>query len=107
ADLASLVIGLRADVATLQSDLGKAAALNARYAKQASDSWTNAAADICKALGAAIATFAVAGAALAKNAIDAADGLNKMSQKVGVSVESLSALNVQAKLSDVSIDQLQ
>lgn len=106
-DLASLVIGLRADVATLQSDLGKANALNSRYAKQASDSWTSAAADIGKALGAAAVTFAGVAVALGKQAIDAADNFNKMSQKVGVSVEALSALSVQAKLSDVSIDQLQ
>lgn len=107
ADLASLVIGLRADVATLQSDLGKANALNSRYAKSASDSWTSAAADIGKALGAAAVTFAGVAVALGKQAIDAADNFNKMSQKVGVSVEALSALSVQAKLSDVSIDQLQ
>jgi TP901 family phage tail tape measure protein len=107
ADLASLVIGLRADVAQLQSDLGKANALNQRYAKSASDTWTSAGADIGKALGAGIIAIAGIGAAMAKQAIDAADGLSKLSQKVGVSVESLSALNVAAKLSDVSVDQLQ
>lgn len=107
ADLASLVIGLRADVATLQSDLGKANALNSRYAKEASNTWTSAAADIGKALGAAAVAFAGVAATLGKQAIDAADSFNKMAQKVGISVESLSALNVQAKLSDVGIDQLQ
>jgi hypothetical protein len=106
-DLASLVIGLRADVATLQSDLGKANALNARYAKQAEDTWTLSAARIGTAIGAGIVAAGAGFAALAKQSIDAADNFNKMSQKVGVSVESLSSLNVQAKLSDVSIDSLQ
>ena len=43
---------------------------------------------------------------MAKQAIDAADGLGKMAQKVGVSVESLSALEYAGKLSDVSLEQL-
>lgn len=46
-------------------------------------------------------------AAFVKRGIDAADQLNKLSQKVGVTVESLSALQYAAKLSDVSIEQLQ
>lgn len=46
-------------------------------------------------------------AAFVKSGIDAADELNKLSQKVGVTVESLSALQYAAKLSDVSTEQLQ
>lgn len=42
----------------------------------------------------------------AKSGIDAADNLNKLAQKVGVSVESLSAFQYAAKLSDVSAEQL-
>ena len=42
-----------------------------------------------------------------KQAIDTADEVGKMAQKVGISAESLSALSVQAKLSDVGIDELQ
>lgn len=42
-----------------------------------------------------------------KQAIEFADSLGKASQKVGVSVEAMSALNVQAKLSNVALDQLQ
>lgn len=45
-------------------------------------------------------------AAFVKSGIDAADNLNKLSQKVGVTVESLSALEYAAKLSDVSSEQL-
>jgi len=42
-----------------------------------------------------------------KSGIDKADELGKLSQKVGVTVESLSALKFAADLSDVSIEQLQ
>ncbi len=45
-------------------------------------------------------------AAFVKSGIDAADELNKLSQKVGVTVESLSALQYAAKLSDLSNEQL-
>jgi hypothetical protein len=45
-------------------------------------------------------------AAFAKSGIDAADNLGKLSQRVGVTVESLSALQYAAKLSDVSVEQL-
>lgn len=38
--------------------------------------------------------------------IDTADEINKLSQKVGISVESLSTLEYAAKLSDVSIEEL-
>lgn len=41
-----------------------------------------------------------------KNVIDSADQLSKLSQKVGVTVESLSALQYAGQLSDVSIEQL-
>lgn len=42
----------------------------------------------------------------AKGAADVVDEIGKLSQKVGVSVESLSALKYAAELSDVSLDQL-
>lgn len=61
--------------------------------------------------GLAIAATAVAGAgaviaAGVKSAIDAADELNKASQKVGVSVEALSRLKYAGDLADVSLEQL-
>ena len=46
-------------------------------------------------------------AAMIKNAIDAADQLNKLSQKIGISVEALSTLRFAAQLSDVSLETLQ
>jgi hypothetical protein len=112
ADLASLVIGLRADVATLQSDLGKALDLNRKHAKDIEGLWGQAANGIKDGLtdiaGKIAAAFAVEKLVeFGAKVIENADQLGKMAQKVGVSVESLSALNVQARLSDVSIDQLQ
>lgn len=46
-------------------------------------------------------------AAMIKSAIDAADHLNKLSQKIGISVEALSTLRFAAQLSDVSLETLQ
>ena len=46
-------------------------------------------------------------AAMIKSAIDAADHLNKLSQKIGISVEALSTLRFAAQLSDVSLESLQ
>lgn len=59
------------------------------------------------ALAGASAGLSIAGiGAFVKSGIDAADELGKLSQKVGVTVESLSALGYAAKLSDVSMEQL-
>ena len=44
---------------------------------------------------------------LIKSAIDAADQINKLSQKIGISVEALSTLRFAAQLSDVSLETLQ
>ena len=53
-------------------------------------------------------SLSVAGfAAMIKSAIDAADHLNKLSQKIGISVEALSTLRFAAQLSDVSLESLQ
>lgn len=51
---------------------------------------------------AAVLTFG----SIVKGAIDAADQLNKLSQRAGVSTEKLSELQFAAKLSDVSADSL-
>lgn len=65
------------------------------------------------AVGRAAAAFAAASAAtglaifaMVKGVANAQDELGKMSQKVGVSVESLSALKYAADLSDVSLESL-
>ena len=55
---------------------------------------------------ATVAAGGVAVFAFAKRAANTVDELGKLSQKVGVSVEALSALKYAAGLSDVSLDQL-
>lgn len=68
---------------------------------------TSSAAGLGLQLGALGGAASLGGLGLmAKQAIDAADNLGKMAQKVGVSVESLSALEYAGKLSDVSLEQL-
>ncbi|HRI92161.1 MAG TPA: phage tail protein [Accumulibacter sp.] len=53
-------------------------------------------------------SLSVAGfATMIKSAIDAADQLNKLSQKIGISVEALSTLRFAAQLSDISLETLQ
>ena len=56
------------------------------------------------ALGAAGAVLAFAGTI--RSAIDAADAINKLSQRTGIAAEALSQLQFAAKLSDVSADAL-
>lgn len=112
ADLASLVLRLSADVATLQNDLNRTNSIVARSAKQMEDVYTQAGQRIGDSLkgiaGQLAAAFTVDRLIeFGKQAIDTADQFNKMSQKVGISVETLSTLNTQAKLSDVSVDSLQ
>lgn len=76
-------------------------------AQQGLQSLTTGAASLGLQLGALGGVASLGGLGLmAKQAIDAADNLGKMAQKVGVSVESLSALEYAGKLSDVSLEQL-
>lgn len=58
--------------------------------------------------GFGIAVTAIVGAlgAMTKSAIDSADDLAKMSQRVGVSVESLSTLRFAAQLADTNLESL-
>lgn len=70
-------------------------------------SLTAQAASLGLQLGALGGAASLGGIALmAKDAIDAADSLGKMSQKLGISVEQLSALEYAGKLSDVSLDSM-
>jgi len=59
------------------------------------------------ALGAAGATAATGIALATKAAIDHADEIGKMAQKVGMTTEALSRLEYAARLSDVSLSELQ
>jgi hypothetical protein len=57
--------------------------------------------------GLGVSLSAVGFVAMVKHAIDTADELNKLSQKIGISVEALSTLRFAAQLSDVSLETLQ
>jgi len=61
------------------------------------------------AIGASVAAIGAIGglASSIRGAIDLGDQFNKLSQKVGISVEKLSELKFAADLSDVSIEQFQ
>jgi len=59
-----------------------------------------------KAIGVGLAAVATGAAVMAKQAIDAADDMDELAQKAGVSVEALSRLDYAAKISGVDIDTL-
>lgn len=60
-----------------------------------------------KVIGASLATAAAGAAYAIKGAIDEMDQISKTAQKIGTTTEALSALQYAAKLSDVSVGQLQ
>lgn len=99
-----LIIDLAANVARLQKDMREATNVVGRASKQM-ESAANGVKNALGALGVGVSAAALA--AFAKSTINAADELGKMSQKVGIAVEELSALDYAAKLSDVSTEQLQ
>ena len=104
ADLAKLVVRLEAESSKLHSELQRANAQISRFGKN-----TQNAMGLAKKAIAGLSVGIVLGklASMAKEAIDAGDQLGKMSQKVGLSVEKLSALQYSASLADVSTQQLE
>ena len=113
-DVGDLSIKLGVDAASLQADMNKALGVFGRGMKDMQDAATHVGNQLGWLLGGqmiqsldllarrGVEAFGV----LKRSAIDAADELNKMSQKVGFSVESLSALKYAASLSDVSLEGL-
>jgi hypothetical protein len=110
-----LILRIEADAYQLKSELKSAESATKASASRMSSAFGGLKSSIAN-VGKSIANFRVglgtllgAGGltALLKSAIDTGDELNKLSQKVGVSVESLSALRYAAELSDVSTQQLQ
>lgn len=99
----TLEVQLLANMARLQQDMDQAK----RVVGGAMSSIESAAATAKGALiGLGAVGLATAFGASIKSAIDLADELNKLSQRTGLSVESLSQLRYAAKLSDVSADSL-
>ena len=91
--------GLEKSLTTLDR---KADGLNGTFGKM-----KGAAAGMSGALGALVPAVAIGGlATLAKGSIDAADNLNDLSQRTGVSVESLSKFGAAANDSGSSVDEV-
>lgn len=99
-----LSIDIEAKLAQFQDGLGRVERDAARAANRIEGAFRGVSGALA-ALGAGLTAAGLVG--FVRQSIDAADQLNKLSQKVGVSVEALSALQYAAKLSDVSIEQLQ
>lgn len=100
--LAVLSVDLQANTAAFQGDMGKAARIAERELKNISD----AAATAGKLVGGALIAGGTAFAIMAKQAIDAADEMNDMAQKLGMSTEQLSAYNYAAKMSGASTEAI-
>lgn len=96
-------IVLQALTGTFETDMKRAARETERAAKKMQKDLEQSG----KAIGQAFAIAAGAVAVLVQKSLNSADQLSKLSQKVGISVESLSALKYQAGLAGVEIDQLE
>jgi len=108
--LGDLTVKISADYAQFQSDMGKVHKSTTDATKGMIGGFDNfgkavsGATKILSGLATVGAVTALAG--MAKSAIDSADEIGKMSQKVGLSVKELSALKYAGSLADVSIEQL-
>ena len=99
---ASLTIDLNARLAKFETDLGKAAQVSQRHADQMQRAFSKVGSTLAT-LGVGISFAALV--APVKSAIELGDQLEKLSQKVGISVQSLSELRHAAELSGVSTEQ--
>lgn len=103
ASLGSFSIDVLANLGKFESDMGKAQRISERNAKQMQEQFERAG----KAIGLALVGGVTAFAALTKKAIDSADDIAKMSKKVGLGAEALSALKYQAGLAGNEIEGVQ
>jgi hypothetical protein len=94
AQVSGIEVWFSGNTADLEKSVGRANSAISGFAK-------TAAASLAGALS--VGAFVAAG----KAAINYADNIGKMAQKIGMTTEELSKLNYAAKLSDVSIQELQ
>jgi hypothetical protein len=111
-NLGSMVLELSANFARFESDMGKAAYIAQQNAEKMQRAVQGAVDNVSGSLmhlaGNIVAAFSVEKLVeFGKRAIDTADEVGKMAQKIGISVESLSALQVQARLSNTANEELQ
>ncbi len=102
--IATLTIDLNAKLANLQASFDKAAQLSEKSAKRMESAFKGAGTALA-ALGAGVALAGIV--ASIRSVVDEADNFSKLSQRVGISAESLSKLAYAGNLSDVSLEQLQ
>ena len=104
ADLAKLVVRLEAESSKLHSELQSANRKLSQFGKN-----TASAMGIAQKAIVGLSAAVVVGrfTAMVREVADLGDQLNKFSQKVGISVEKLSALQYSADLADVSTRQLE
>lgn len=101
-DLAKLVVRLEAQTAQYMKGMEAANKKLDKFTKSADIS----AAKIAKGVAAAAISAGVAFGAMAKSAVDHGDALDEMSQRTGISVESLSRLEYAARFSGVALEDL-
>lgn len=100
--LGTLTIDLAANVAGLESDLGKAQRV---FDKNARD-FQRTAAGIAKVTAGVSAAIAVGFAAMVKSSIDTADSLTDVSESSGIAVEKLSALKLATDIEGIALEQV-
>lgn len=100
-----LSILLDANIARFESDLGRAERIARKQSAAMQRSFESAATKIGAAFGGAFALVKITG--FVKSVIDANDVLGKLSQKVGVSSETLSALGIEARKAGVDVGATQ
>lgn len=101
--LGSLFVDLAANTATFESDMGRAARISEKRAKEIGKQFD----EMGKRVGVALAATAAVVAAGVTKAIRDADELGKVAQKTAVSVESLSKLKFAASMEDVDFGSLE
>jgi hypothetical protein len=94
----SIIVDLLMKTGSFETDTGRAEKRLKQLKKEAED--------LGKKLGIAFAVVGAASVALVKNAIDAADAIDDLSQKTGVAAKELSALAYAAEIEGVSSDAL-
>lgn len=101
--LGTLTIDIAANLARLESDLGKANRLSEKFAEEQKRRYAR----IGKAIGAAIATFSVgAFSSWIQQSIDAADAAAETAQSLGITVEAYQGLSFAASTAGVEQESL-
>ncbi len=107
AALGSLVVSLEANMAKFSADMGKAAYQTEQAMQQMQRSSENARAAIVGLAQGALAAFSVdAFAGFVRGTIDAADGVNDLSQRVGIAVADLAKYQLAADQSGTTMESL-